>query len=109
MQDCSSFENARHELARREVEPELDANRTDGRSVMDAEAGGRTQVGQAHTARAREDVAGIDEGDSGEALRRADTQLRVEHDLAVSALGKARVRIDGIGCAETIERETANR
>src|SRR5438128_10576286 len=52
MQDRAPLEDAGHELAPREVEPELDADGTNRRLVMHAEAGGGPEVHQAHVARA---------------------------------------------------------
>ena len=58
---CRRSSRPGDELAAIEVEAEVDADRPDRRSIADAEAGRRPQVGEVEVAGAREDVAGVDE------------------------------------------------
>src|SRR5262249_23150108 len=101
-------EDAGHELARVEVESQLDANRPDGRTIVDTEPGRRPKIRQIEIARIREDVARIEKGDGRKSLQKVDAQLRVRHHLSVAALRKPGLRIDGLRRAETIERESAH-
>src|SRR6185369_7090984 len=109
VQHTSPLEYARHELARREVEPELHPHRPDWRAIENPEARGGTQIYEAQVAGVQKDIARIDEGDRGESLHRVDAQFGVEDHLAVATLGEAGLRIDGFRRAETIEREPADR
>src|SRR6266550_7439989 len=108
MQHPASLEDAGHELARTEIEPELETDGTDRRLVVQAEARRRPQIHEAQIARMRKDVAGVDERDAGESLERRHAQLRVQHDLPVAARRESR-RADGGRGAEAIEREASNR
>ena len=66
------------ELARREIEPELHPQRSDGRAVVDPEPGGGAQIGEAQVAGVREDVARIEERDRRESLDGIDARAPLD-------------------------------
>src|SRR6185436_18061294 len=105
MKHGAPLEDAGHELARLEIEPELDANRADRRTIVDTESGRRAKIGQAQIARVREDIARVQKGDCRESLQQVDAQLGVQHHLAVATLREPGLRIDGFDGAETVERK----
>src|SRR5262245_14107251 len=109
VQHGAPFEHTGHELARREVESELHANRADRRAIEDPEAGSGTEIREAQVAGVQKDIAGVDERHRRESLHGVDAQFRVEYHLTVTPLGEPRLRIDGFGRSETIEREPADR
>src|SRR5439155_10045968 len=82
--------------------------RTDGRSIVDAEARRGTQVGEGQVARIGKDVARIEERDPGEALRGIDPQFDIEDDFAVATRWKSG-GADRLCSAEAIEREASDR
>src|SRR5688572_29057576 len=79
------FERARHELLAIHLEPHVDSNRADWRSVAHAEADGAAQLAQIEVGRSPEDVAGIEEPDEPEAAEHRSPQLAVEDDYRVAA------------------------
>src|SRR4030095_16855103 len=105
VQHPAPFLYAGHQLARVEVEAQIDADRPNGRAVHHAKAGRRTQVGKVEIARLREHVAGVHESCGLQRPHDADAQLAVQHDDAVAS-GREPGGRNRLFVAQAVERKT---
>src|SRR6187402_1913698 len=107
MQHVRSFAAAGQLEPRAELPPPVDAQRTDRRSIPEAESARESHLLQADVARVLEDVAGVEEPHELQVLPVRRARFEIEDRHAVAALREA-LRIERLLGAEPIEGEAAH-
>src|SRR5688500_15153373 len=91
-----------------QLESDVQANRTHGRSISHAEPDGAAQIADDEILHAFEHVAAIDEYHRTDAVPRRKPELGVQDEDGIAASRKAG-SADGRRRTHRVERETANR
>src|SRR5688500_5967959 len=107
MQRGGSFTYSCGQRSTIQLESEVDANRTDWRTIAQAESYRTAHLREIHIFNVAPHVAAVDKGDHPDVAAKRNARLGVQHDQPVAAPRKV-VLIDRLRRTELIERETAN-
>src|SRR5512140_1587093 len=99
---------SRREIAPPRLEPEVEPDRPERRSQPHPDAGREPHLAEIERLHSPEHVAGVDESDDAHIAPHRGPQLSVQDDHRVAAARES-LRRDGLGRAERVEREAADR